>query len=96
MNLDHSEQLLLDTLKTLPPQSIYADAAKKEIIRGFQLYIDHRIERIEWEPHGILLVEVGARPSGSAAPILTSVRLFIQGKGLHSDCSCRRTEQEGN
>ena len=96
MTLDHSEQLLLDTLRTLPPQSIYADAAKREIIKGFQLYIDHRVERIEWEPHGVLLVEVGARPTGAAFPLLTSVRLFMQGKGLRSDCSCRRSEEQGN
>ena len=96
MAIDHTEQILVDALKSLPPRSIYADAGKREIIRGFQLYIDHRIERIEWEPHGVLVADVGSRPAGASESILSSVRLFIRDKTLRSECSCGRSGQEGN
>ncbi len=96
MALDHTEQILVDALKSLPPRSIYADAGKREIIRGFQLYIDHRIERIEWEPHGVLVADVGSRPAGASESILSSVRLFIRDKAVRSECSCGRSGQEGN
>ena len=96
MALDHTEQLLIDALKSLPPRSIYADAGKREIIRGFQLYIDQRIERIEWEPHGVLVAEVGSRPAGASEFILSSVRLFVRDKSVRSECSCGRSGHEGN
>jgi non-specific serine/threonine protein kinase len=94
MTLTSSEQRLLDSLRVLPPQSVYADAERKEIIRGFQLYIDHRIRCIGWEDGGVLVVQMSGRGANVVDLVPISVRIFQENLYLRSVCSCRLADRQ--
>ncbi len=94
MSLTRSEQLLLDTLKALPPQTVYDDADRKAVIRGFQLFIDHRVGFLGWEDDAVLVVRMSARGSNVIELIPISVRIFLENQDLRVVCSCNRTDRQ--
>lgn len=77
-----SEQLLLDTLKALPPNSVYSDVAKRIVFRGFQLYTNRRVTDIVWKGNsGVLLFNVlDGRHN--------SVSIYLEDKTAIQDCVC--------
>ena len=95
MTFARSEQLLLDTLRVLPPQCVYADAERKEIVRGFQLFIDHRVRRIGWEESAILVLEMSGRGPNVIDLVPVTVRVFRENHDLRSVCSCGGTHVQG-
>ena len=59
MTLTDTEQLLIDTLKAFPPNSVYADAGKRTVFKGFQLYMKRQVADISWkEDRRTLVVDV--------------------------------------
>jgi non-specific serine/threonine protein kinase len=92
MSLNRLEKLLMETLKVMPPQSVYDGAERKAIIRGFQLFIDHRIRFIGWEEGGILVVRMSARGANVSDLIPVSVRVFLENMDIRAICSCSNPE----
>lgn len=95
MSLNRPEKLLVETLKVMPPQNVYSGAEKKAIIRGFQLFIDHRITFIGWEDGGILVVRMSARGVNVTDLVPVSVRVFLENLDLRAVCSCSSPEVHG-
>jgi hypothetical protein len=87
MTFTVSEQSLLDTLKSLAPQTVYADAAKKDILRGFKLFVDRRTTGIAWEGEGMLVLHMGFLPFDGPSFRPASVRIFMEGGFLRHQCS---------
>ena len=52
MVFSSSERLLVDALSALPPNNVYADAGKREVLNGFRLFMDRRITDIAWQGKG--------------------------------------------
>ena len=94
MSFTRSEQLLLDTLRALPPQTVYGDADRKAVIRGFQLFIDHRVGHLTWEDDAVLVVRMNARGSNVIDLIPVAVRIFLENQDLRIVCSCNRTDRQ--
>jgi non-specific serine/threonine protein kinase len=78
MALTRSEQILVETLAALPPNNVYADAGKREILTGFRLYTDRRITSIGWEAEAVLVLELAHT---------TAVRVSQEGDRLRFRCS---------
>ena len=89
MPLNDSEKLLLDALKELPPNTVYTDAGKKEIVRGFKLYTGFRVGEILWDGRESSLIVVVE--DGAAVPVC-----FSQGEGkVAPRCGCRTFQSLG-
>ena len=86
MALTRSEQVLLETLAALPPNTVYADAGKGEILTGFRLFTDCRTVRIGWETDAVLVLELAGAP-GSVMPDHATVRFSKEGDYLKFRCS---------
>jgi non-specific serine/threonine protein kinase len=86
MALTRSEQVLLEALAVLPPNNVYADAGKREILTGFRLYTDHRIAHIGWEANAVLLLQLAGDPA-SAMSRHATVRVSKEGDHLKFRCS---------
>jgi superfamily II DNA or RNA helicase len=79
MPLTHSEQLLLDALKALPPNRVYEDTERKTVFKGFRLYNDRRVTRISWDVDlGRLIVDVIDGRLVSVVISLDEERLLFQ------------------
>ncbi|MGD0232696.1 MAG: SNF2-related protein, partial [Syntrophorhabdales bacterium] len=87
MALSRSEQILLDALQTLPPNSVYADATKREILRGFKLFVDHRTTCIGWEGDGTLVLDMGPVPLDDPAFRPASVSILREGGRFRFRCT---------
>jgi superfamily II DNA or RNA helicase len=86
--LNDSEQLLLDTLKALPPNSIYADAGKKIVFKGFQLYTNRGVADISWKKdRKTVVIDVVDRKHNF-------VLISLEGPLLTQRCSCNGRESE--
>jgi non-specific serine/threonine protein kinase len=85
MTLTRSQQILVQALEALPPNNVYVDAGKREILGGFKLFVEHQVLDIAWEGDGVLLFHM---------PASASVRIFLDGKRLNTRCSCS-PEHEG-
>ena len=84
-----TEQLLIDTLKAFPPNSVYADAGKKTVFKGFQLYMKRQVADIYWkEDRRTLVVDV---VDGKHNTVL----IFLDGQRLLRTCSCNGHAPEG-
>ena len=80
--LTAAEQLLIDTLKAFPPNSVYAEAGKKTVFKGFQLYMNRQVGDIYWkEDRQTLVVDVVDRKHDT-------VLIFFDGQRLIQTCSC--------
>ena len=55
MSLTGPQNLLIDALKALPPNSLYTGVEKKTIFSGFRLYSDKRVESIAWDGDSLVL-----------------------------------------
>jgi superfamily II DNA or RNA helicase len=81
MPLNPRQQSLIDILKALPPNSVYTQAEKRAVFRGFQLYTDRRVSDVLWgkdEPAiAVRLID----------DIPVSVRISPGGSGLAFHCS---------
>ena len=83
MMLTDPQQHLLDALKALPPNSIYADVPKKMVFRGFQLYSTGHVTDIAWKGNkGALVVGVA---DSSRKP----VSIGLNGQRLNLLCRCK-------
>ena len=65
MALTRSEQVLVEALAALPPNNVYVDAGKREILTGFRLYTDRRITYVGWEADAVLLLELAGAPDSA-------------------------------
>jgi hypothetical protein len=80
--LTDTEQLLIDNLKVFSPNSVYADAGKKTVFKGFQLYMKRQVADINWkEDQRTLVVDV---MDGKHNTVL----IFLDREGLIRTCSC--------
>jgi superfamily II DNA or RNA helicase len=95
MALSRKEQQLIDVLRALPAYSVYTNAAKREILRGFKLHVDRQVVRIHWEDDGVLVVTLGTLTSSDDQPGLHSVRIFADEVDLRLECSCRGSNSSG-
>ncbi len=83
MALTPSEQLLLDALKAIPANSIYAEAEKKRVFRGFQLYTTGHVSHVGWKDgKGVLTITVEDR-----RPYL--VTIVLDGSRPVLRCQCK-------
>jgi superfamily II DNA or RNA helicase len=90
MTLTGSEQLLLNALKALPPNSVYADAGRKTIFKGFRLYTNRRTASIGWDgDQRALVVNVLDR-------VLLPVQISLDGTRpvFHCPCDGHRPEEK--
>ena len=81
-----SEQLLVDALSALPPNNVYADAGKREILNGFKLFMDRRVTDIAWQGEGVILLELAPSLDGESVRG-AAVRVSMEGEGLRWRCS---------
>ena len=86
MALTRSEQALVEALAVLPPNNVYADAGKREILSGFRLFTDRRITDIGWETGAVLVLGLAGDP-GSAMSRPATVRVSKEGDLLRFRCS---------
>ena len=90
MSLTGPELILLEALKALPPNTVYADAEKKTIFEGFRLYTANRVENISWEGDGgILALNV-------ADGTKTSVHISMEDSRVLPRCKCKTYLHDGN
>ncbi len=89
MALTRSEQLLVDALAALPPNNVYTDAGKREILTGFRLFMDRRIRHIGWEADAVLLLDLAEAPDSVASRPAT-VRVSKEEDRLQFRCSSTR------
>jgi SNF2 family DNA or RNA helicase len=90
MMLTDTEQLLIDTLKAFPPNSVYADAGKKTIFKGFQLYMNKRVSDIDWKEEDRRALVVGVVDGKHH-----TIYIFLDGQQLVRTCSCNGHRPEG-
>jgi len=90
MTLAGKEQQLLDVIGARPPRGVYENAGKKEILRGFKLYVDCRVGTIRWESGGVLVVDLGTSTWSEDQLVSHSVRIFRDESDLCFECSCNR------
>ncbi len=88
MALTPKQQRLLDILAALPANSVYTDAPKREILRGFKLYVERQVVQIRWEGERVLAVDLGTLTWHGDRQISRSVRLFLDGEDPRFECSC--------
>jgi superfamily II DNA or RNA helicase len=89
MPLTGSEKTLLDALKILPPNTIYTDAEKKTVFKGFRLYSGGKVENITWVgDKGTLTVRV-------ADGTERSVHISLEESKIMPRCSCKTYLSEG-
>ena len=80
------EQLLVDALSALPPNNVYADAGKREILNGFRFFMDRRVTDIAWQGEGVILLELAPSLDGESVRG-AAVRVSMEGEGLRWRCS---------
>jgi superfamily II DNA or RNA helicase len=88
MTFSPNEQQLIDTLKALPPNSIYRHAEKRTIMKGFQLYTSHQVSDIGWEENGTLSVVFALQPTDRDSSTPHVVHSSIDQGSLTLECSC--------
>jgi len=87
--LTDAEQVLIDALRAFPPNSVYADADKRTVFKGFQLYMKRQVANIDWkEDRRTLVVDVG---DGKHNTVL----ICLHGQRLLRTCSCNAHALEG-
>jgi len=86
MALTSSEQVLIDAIAALPPNNVYIDARKKEIVAGFNLFTGRSVRDIGWEADGLLVLELSGTPDTAISPPAT-VRVSKEGDHLRFRCS---------
>ena len=83
MSLTAPQNLLINALKALLPNSIYAGVERKKLFGGFRLYSDSRVERITWDgASGALSVRVMDREA-------VSVLISFEGSRIVPRCTCK-------
>ncbi len=87
MPLSDAERLLVDKLKAIPPNTVYSETGKKQIMRGFKLYAGSRIDGVAWEDGDMVVIV----EDGRAMP----VRMSLQGENLEFRCWCRTFASDG-
>jgi superfamily II DNA or RNA helicase len=88
MTLSQNEQSLIDTLKIMPPNSVYTDAPKITIFKGFQLFTSGRVKCIRWEEDAVLAVDLAIQESNSSISSDVSVRINPEGSSISTHCTC--------
>ncbi|MDR2017803.1 MAG: DEAD/DEAH box helicase [Syntrophobacterales bacterium] len=77
------ENTLLNAVKSLPPNTVYANVEKRTIFKGFLLYAGDKVENIEWvEGKGVLTVNVA---DGNGI----SVHISLEASKVLPRCSCK-------
>ena len=80
--MSHDSPYLLDKLKALPPNHLYALAPKDCILRGYDYYSRERLESYRWNTDKTVLT---AYVRGNRQYV---VQLFEEGRQLSYTCNC--------
>jgi superfamily II DNA or RNA helicase len=83
MPLNDPEKILLDALKALPPNTVYSDTGKKEIVSGFRMYTSAKVEHVAWDGREGTLAVIVDEGGGMV------VRMTFEDGRVVSRCGCK-------